>query len=172
MMDVVLVHFIRINPAIRISYVRSRPICCVFVSEASISFLCIVFSTVLFMCTRGVREVVLFSNKIVHHPALKKYQTSTLKKYKNFGQLLAQSVTTINKVSKQIFITPADRLTIGSDTTLDSTDRTLPGGLPSPQMWVVRCYDVRTSKPFFNIFGRLNRCYFRTSEPLQKMLDL
>ena len=123
-MDGLLVHFIRINPAIRISYVRSRPICCVFVSEASFHFLCIVFSSVLFMCTRGVREVVLFSNKIVHHLALEKYHTSTLKKYKKFGQLLAQSVTTINKVSKQIFVTPADRPTIGSDTTLDSTDLT------------------------------------------------
>ena len=100
MMDGLLVHFIRINPAIRISYVRSRPICCVFVSEASFRFQCIVFSSVLFMCTRGVMEVVLLSNKIVHHLALEKYHTSTLKKYKNFGQLLAQSVTTINKVSE------------------------------------------------------------------------
>jgi len=80
MMDVVLVHFIRINPAIRISYVRSRPICCVFVSEASFRFLCIVFCSELFMCTRGVMEVVLLSNKIMHHPALEKYHTSTLKK--------------------------------------------------------------------------------------------
>ena len=100
MMDVVLVHFILINHAVRISYVRFPPICCVFVSEASFRFQCIVFSSVLFMCTRGVMEVVLLSNKIVHHPALEKYHTSTLKKYKNFGQLLAQSVTTINKVSK------------------------------------------------------------------------
>ena len=124
MMDVVLVHFIRINPAIRISYVCSGPICCVFVSEASFRFLCIVFSSVLFMCTRGVSkasfrflctrgvmEVVLLSNKIVHHPALEKYHTSTLKKYKKIGQLLAQSVTTINKVSEQLFVTSADRRT-------------------------------------------------------------
>ena len=52
------------------------------------------------MCTRGVMEVVILSNKIMHHPALEKYHTSTLKKYKNFGQLIAQSITTINKVSE------------------------------------------------------------------------
>ena len=95
-----------------------------FILEASFRFLCIVFSTVLFMCTRGVMEFVLLSNKILHHPALEKYHTSTLKKYKKFGQLLAQSVTTINKVSKQIFVPPVYRPTIGSDTTLDSTDLT------------------------------------------------
>ena len=146
-MDVVLVHFIRINPAIRISYVRSRPICCVFVSEASFCFQCIVFS-VLFMCTRSVMEVVLLSNKIVHHPALENYHTSPLKNYKKKHQLFAQSVTTINNVFEQLFVTSADRRTIGSDTTLDSTDRTLPGELLSPQMRVVRCYDVRKLKPF------------------------
>ena len=124
MMDGLLAHFIRINPAIRISYVHSRPICCVFVSEASFRFLCIVFSTVLFMCTRGVTEFVLLSNKIVHHPALEKIILVLCKNRKKIGQLLAQSGNTINKVSKQIFVTPADRPTIGSDTTLDSTDLT------------------------------------------------
>ena len=54
------------------------------------------------MCTRGVMEVVILSNKIMHHPALEKYHTSTLKNYKKFGQLFAQSVTTFNNVFEQL----------------------------------------------------------------------
>ena len=56
----------------------------------------------LFLCTRGVMEVVLLSNKIVHRPALKNYHTSTLKNYKKSGQLFAQSVTTFNNVFEQL----------------------------------------------------------------------
>ena len=113
-MDVVLVHFILINHAVRISYVRSPPICCVFVSEASFLFVCIVFSVLFmsthgvseasfrFLCTRGVMDVVLLSNKIMHHPVLENYHTSTLKNYKKSGQLFAQSVTTFNNVFEQL----------------------------------------------------------------------
>ena len=36
-------------------------------------------SCVLYLCTRCVLEVVLVCNKTVHHPALGKYHTSTLK---------------------------------------------------------------------------------------------
>ena len=62
------------------------------VSEASFRFL----------CTRGVMEVVLLSNKIVHHPALENYHTSTLKKLQKKCQLFAQSVTTFNNVFEQL----------------------------------------------------------------------
>ena len=56
--DVVLVRLIRIKPAIRISYVPSRSIYCVFVSEVSSDFLCIAFYCDLYMCTPSVLEVV------------------------------------------------------------------------------------------------------------------
>jgi len=55
-----------------------------------------------FLCTPGVMEVVLLSNKIVHHPALENYHTSPLKNYKKKHQLFAQSVTTFNNVFEQL----------------------------------------------------------------------
>ena len=53
-----LVRLIQIKPAIRIIYVPSRSIYCVFVSEVSSDFLCIAFYCVLYMCTPYVLEVI------------------------------------------------------------------------------------------------------------------
>ena len=69
MMDVVVDRFIRIGPAVWISYVHSWLIYCVFVSEASSGSLCNIFSACFLCVLVVVLEVVLVCNKTVHHPA-------------------------------------------------------------------------------------------------------
>ena len=69
MMDVVVDRFIRIGPIVWISYVPSRPIYYVFVSEASSRSLCNIFSACFLCVLVVVLEVVLVCNKTVHHPA-------------------------------------------------------------------------------------------------------
>ena len=68
-MDVVVVYFIRISPAVWISYIPFRPIFCVFVSEASSGSFVIFFSPCFVCVVVVVLEVVLVCNKTVHHLA-------------------------------------------------------------------------------------------------------
>ena len=70
MMDVVVDRFIRIGPAVWISYVRSWLIYCVFVSEASSGSLCNIFSACFLCVLVVVLEIVLICNKTVHYLAL------------------------------------------------------------------------------------------------------
>ena len=151
-MDVVLVCFIRINSAVRISFVPSRPICCVFVSEASSGFLCIAFFCVLYMCTRCVLEVVLVSNKILHYPALRKYHTSTLENAINPINYLHNRSAEPIKFLNNSWLHRRTVRTIGSNTPLSSMD------CPPVKMFGHRNHlsifsDVRTTI----IFERPNR---------------